>query len=139
VTRLYVRDHGGAAVVRRVVTLGSPHHGTDLAGAAGALVPDACPTACRQLVPGSSLLRALNEGDETPPGPTYVSIWTTADSVVVPADSARLTGALDFTVQQVCPASRVTHGELPADAQVQAMVVAALGAGAPRVPVHCPH
>ncbi len=31
IARLFVRDDGGASVVRRVLTLGSPHHGTDTA------------------------------------------------------------------------------------------------------------
>ena len=37
-----------------------------------------CPVGCRQLATGSDLLRRLNAGDETPEGPTWVSIWTDA-------------------------------------------------------------
>src|SRR5215213_1003182 len=48
VARLWVRDHGGDQQARRVLTLGSPHHGTDLAGL-GAVA--GCPTACEQLAP----------------------------------------------------------------------------------------
>ena len=97
-----------------MVTLGSPHHGTSLADLAGGLAPAQCPEGCRQLATGSDLLARLNAGDETPDGPTWVSIWTTQDETVTPPDSARLDGALNLPVQSVCPDARVGHGELPA-------------------------
>lgn len=129
VARLWAAEHGGAARARRVVTLGSPHHGTDLAALAGALAPDSCPRACQQLAPDSDLLRGLNRGDETPAGPRWVSIWTAQDQVVSPPDSARLSGALDVVVQRVCPGRTVAHGGLPTDAVVGGLVVRALAAG----------
>jgi triacylglycerol lipase len=132
VARLWVRDHGGAKLARRVITLGSPHHGTELAGLAGTILPGACPTACQQLAQDSPLLNALNDGDETPAGPTFVSIWTTEDDVVLPADSASLSGALDITVQRICANDQVRHSGLPTDANVAAMVVTELAAGPPR-------
>jgi triacylglycerol esterase/lipase EstA (alpha/beta hydrolase family) len=130
VARLWVRDYGGAALARRIVTLGSPQHGTQLA-ALGALVPSVCPTACRQLTPDSTLLAALNAGDETPAGPTFVSIWSTDDEVVLPPDSARLAGALNITVQNVCAGTHIEHSDLPTNSIVESMVALELGAGAP--------
>jgi triacylglycerol esterase/lipase EstA (alpha/beta hydrolase family) len=138
VVRLWVRDDGGATVTRRVVTLGAPHHGTDVAALAVAVVGSACPTACRQLTPGSPLLDRLNAGDETPAGPRWESIWTTGDELVTPADSARLTGALDVVVQDVCPGRQVGHGQLPTDPAVQRLVLAALGTALPHRPAGCP-
>ncbi len=137
VARLWVRDHGGDTKARRIVTLGSPQHGTDIAALAGAALPGACPTACRQLAPGSDLLGALNDGDETPSGPTWVSIWTTNDDVVIPADSASLDGAIDLTVQSVCAGDTVQHGGLPTDPHVQSLVLAVLRPGAPVAPTSC--
>jgi triacylglycerol lipase len=134
VARLWVRDHGGASVARRIVTLGSPHHGTSLAQLAQTIAPSQCPQACQQLVPNSDLLRALNAGDETPSGPQFVSIWTTADDVVMPADSARLDGALNLTVQSVCADNVVKHTGLPADPLVMSLVLLELGANAPSTP-----
>lgn len=131
VARLWVRDFGGGDLARRVVTLGSPHHGTDLAGLAGDLTPDTCPVACRQLVRDSDLLRALNAGDETPVGPLWVSIWTTDDQTVVPADSASIEGALDFSVQSICSSAHIEHGDLPRDPVVIAMTTLELGSGTP--------
>lgn len=131
VVRLWVRSYGGDSVARRVITLGSPHHGTDLAGAAGSLLPGACPPACQQLEPDSTFLADLNDGDETPRGPTFVSIWTTHDDVVVPPSSAQLDGALNLTVQSVCATDPVNHGGLPRDTTVQSMLLRELAAGPP--------
>jgi triacylglycerol esterase/lipase EstA (alpha/beta hydrolase family) len=133
IARLWVADQGGS-VARRVVTLGSPHHGTDLAGLAGDLTPDTCPVGCQQLGPGSDLLRRLNAGDETPEGPRWVSIWTTDDETVVPPDSASIEGALDFAVQSVCPDAQISHGDLPSDPAVIQMTLLELGEDAPALP-----
>jgi triacylglycerol esterase/lipase EstA (alpha/beta hydrolase family) len=130
VARLWVAD-GGADLARRVVTLGSPHHGTTLADLAGDVAPDRCPVGCQQLATGSDLLRRLNADDETPEGPTWVSIWTEQDATVSPPDSARLDGALNLTVQSVCADARVGHGELPRNPLVQQMVLAQLQPGEP--------
>lgn len=131
VARLWVRDHGGDEQARRVLTLGSPHHGTDLAGLGAAT---GCPTACEQLAPGSALLTRLNAGDETPDGPRWTSVWTTQDRTVVPPASADLTGAVTFTVQSLCPGATTSHGELPTDPVVLAAVDSVLGVGAPEAP-----
>ncbi|CAA9226050.1 MAG: lipase, class 2 [uncultured Blastococcus sp.] len=130
VARLWVAD-GNADVVRRVLTLGSPHHGTSLAELAGSLAPSSCPVGCRQLSATSDLLRELNADDETPDGPTWVSIWTTQDQTVTPPDSARLDGAVNVPVQSVCPDARIGHGDLPVNPLVQGMVLAALAPGEP--------
>ena len=130
VARLWVAD-GGAGVARRVVTLGSPHHGTSLADLALDVAPAQCPLGCIQLGLDSDVLARLNAGDETPDGPTWVSIWTTQDSTVTPPDSARLEGALNLPVQGVCAQARVSHGDLPRDPVVQAMVLLQLAPGEP--------
>jgi triacylglycerol lipase len=132
VARLWVAADDNAARVRRVVTLGSPHHGTTLADLAGDLAPDQCPIGCTQLGTASDLLARLNAGDETPVGPTWVSIWSEDDQTVTPPDSARLDGALNLPVQSVCPGVQVSHGELPRDPFVQALVLDELEAGEPR-------
>jgi triacylglycerol lipase len=134
VARLWATAEG-AGLVRRVVMLGTPNHGTDLAGLASDIAPDMCPAACRQLAPDSELIRALNAGDEAPSGPTWVSIWSEADHVVFPPESASLDGALDFSVQSVCAGvGDVSHGELPSNVTVGRLVHEELGAGPPKLP-----
>lgn len=133
IARLYVRDDGGASVVRRVLTLGSPHHGTDVAALAVAVA--GCPTACEQLATGSDLLRQLDAGDETPAGPRWATVRTADDTTVTPTASAELAGALNIEVQSVCPSSRTSHGGLPGDPVVLATLGSVLGRGAPHPPV----
>ena len=50
---------------------------------------------------------------------------------MTPPDSARLAGALEVVVQDVCPGQRLDHGRLPRDPTVQAIVVRALSAAPP--------
>ena len=132
--RLWARRYDGGSVARRIVTLGSPQHGTTLAALADDLAPGRCPTACRQLATDSDLIRQLNSGDETPDGPAWVSIWTDDDQISTPPDTASLAGALDFSVQQICPRARIAHGQLPESPMVIAMVAAQLRRTAPAVP-----
>lgn len=129
VARLWIA--GGDAAIRRVVTLGSPHHGTTVADLAASVASAQCPEACRQLTTDSDLLAGLNADDETPAGPTWVSIWTETDATVTPPGSARLDGALDLPVQSVCADATPAHGDLPRDPLVQAMVLAELADGDP--------
>lgn len=124
VARAWAADHPSR--VRRVVTLGSPHHGTSVAALGAVLAPAACPLACQQLVPGSDLLDRLNGADETPPGPQWLSLWTTQDETVTPPTSARLDGAVNVELQALCPGLQVTHSDLPRDAVVTRVVRAAL-------------
>jgi hypothetical protein len=130
---IWARVDDGATKARRVITLGTPFHGTTLAAAAAAFVPHLCPVACRQLVPGSSLLARLN-AKPPPTGPAWLSVWTDGDLVVTPPDSARLAGALDVPVQAVCPDRQVSHEQLPADPAVVAMVLRAIGREPMRYP-----
>lgn len=130
VARLWATELGGAGQARRIITLGSPHHGTDLTH--GTARP--CPLGCRQLAAGSALLAGLNRGDETPAGPRWVALWTEDDRTVVPPTSGRLAGAVAFSVQSICPGLHVRHSGLPRDPVVGAIVEHELAAADPGVP-----
>jgi triacylglycerol esterase/lipase EstA (alpha/beta hydrolase family) len=134
VARLWLRELGGAGLARHVVLLGAPNHGAGLAAAAQELDPGRCLVACTQLVPGSPLLDALNQGDQTPPGPTWTTVWSADDSVVTPPTSARLAGALNVRLQDVCPDAQVDHGELASDPLAIGLVVRALQGRLDQVP-----
>jgi triacylglycerol lipase len=124
---LWARDDGGDREARRVITLGSPFHGASIAAAAEGFVPGACPVACQQLVPGSSLLTGL--AARTPTGLHWLSLWTTDDQTVTPPDSARLAGAINVPIQSVCPGEQISHSQLPTNPVVTKIVLQAIGAG----------
>jgi triacylglycerol lipase len=86
--RNYVQNRGGTARVRKLVTLGSPHHGSKLA-------PFAVSSMGLTLLPGSEFLRTFNQ--TTLPAETQVTaIYTRYDNVVLPASSARMDGATNI-------------------------------------------
>ncbi|HEX4700962.1 MAG TPA: lipase [Pseudonocardiaceae bacterium] len=136
VTRLWVARDAGEHRARRVVTLGAPLHGTEVAAAGTALVPGACPLACQQLVPNSALLRSVDT-QPLPAGIRWLSLWTENDQTVVPPESARLTGAVNVPLQQICPGVQLSHSQLPADPLVDRIVLAALDGPALSTP-SCP-
>jgi triacylglycerol lipase len=127
VVRLWLEQHDGAAKARRVITLGSPFHGTTVAGAGAAVGANACPAACQQLVPGNSLLTQLGAGAPVAGHPPWLSVWTQQDQTVVPPTSAVLPDAVNVAVQSVCSDAQVSHSELPTDPAVVGMVLRALG------------
>ncbi|SDQ45698.1 Triacylglycerol esterase/lipase EstA, alpha/beta hydrolase fold [Quadrisphaera sp. DSM 44207] len=129
VARVWRDGEGAQAPVRRVVTLGSPHHGTRLAALAAGLAPEQCPAACRQLAPGSDLLTALPEVPGrtlADGGAAWTSVWTATDEVVTPPVTSRLEGAVGVELQAVCPGARTGHGALPVDPLVVGLVQEAL-------------
>jgi triacylglycerol lipase len=130
VTRLWVARHG-VAQVRRVVTLGSPLHGTKLAATGAALGTGICPVACQQLVPGSALLSGL--AGAVPASLGWLSLYTANDETVTPPTSAVLDGATNVELQSICPSATISHGGLPTDPLVTGIVLRALAAG-PLVP-----
>jgi triacylglycerol lipase len=128
VVRWWARHDGGSWRARRIVTIASPQHGTDLAAAAAGDTR-LCPAACRDVQPDSRFLAELNAKDETPDGPRWVSVYSTTDGVVRPPDSARLDGATNIALQSVCPDDRSTHSEVPEDPLTVGIVAEALGTG----------
>lgn len=128
VARLWDVEDDGARKASRIITLGSPLNGTRIAAAGNAADPAACPAACQELVPGSTLLTELRAAPFTG-RPGWLSLWTEDDQVVRPPDSARLAGAVNVPLQAVCPGVVIEHGQLPSDPLVIGIVLRALGPG----------
>ena len=131
-------DYDGVAKARRIITLGSPLHGADLAAVGAADAPGACPAACEELVPGSSMLNRL-QGTASATRPPWLSLWTTGDQVVQPPDSARLPGAVNVPLQSICPGVSIEHGQLPTAPLVVGIVLRTLRSTAltPPRPADC--
>jgi triacylglycerol lipase len=86
-SRYYLKNLGGTASVDEWVSIGGPNHGTWTAATCSVLV------SCREMLPGSSFLRALNSGDETPGAVRYGTFWSPCDEIINPDTSVILSGA----------------------------------------------
>jgi triacylglycerol esterase/lipase EstA (alpha/beta hydrolase family) len=102
IARAYVKLAGGDREgVARVVSMNTPQHGLDdwyapvaRAIARSRMLSPLVPVGLLEQLPGSSFLRALNAGDETPDSVAFTSIYSTdSDSIVKPAGSPILDGA----------------------------------------------
>ncbi len=109
VARAYLRRYGGAKI-RRLITVGTPHHGSVHAY----MLPGA---ALSQLRPGNAWLEGLNAGggEALPP---VVSIWSWHDSMVAPQTSSVLDGAENVAL------AGIAHNALLRDPGVQQRVAA---------------
>jgi pimeloyl-ACP methyl ester carboxylesterase len=124
---------GAAADIVRVATIGTPHNGTSLAGIGALVNSAACDLACQQMAPDSDFLAALPvAGDPA----RWLAIYSETDDVVRPAETAALEGATVARVQDYCPASTDTHGDIVVDPFTTRAVVAFLDSGV--VPSGCP-
>jgi triacylglycerol esterase/lipase EstA (alpha/beta hydrolase family) len=91
--RWYAQELGGSARLATAITLATPHDGTQAAW----LWPE---RTARQLRPGSSLLRRLAAGAR-PTDVRWVAVWSDADPLVWPHESARLAGAKNIGVRGI--------------------------------------
>ncbi len=93
-SRYYLKNLGGTDKVDAWVSLAGPNHGTD------EVQNQACNfTPCKEIIPGSAFLLALNAGDETP-GPLvrYETFRSPCDETINPDASVILTGATNTQV-----------------------------------------
>jgi pimeloyl-ACP methyl ester carboxylesterase len=140
---------GETSIIKRVVALAPPTHGTtfanlvtigdDLAGSplTDVIIAAGCP-ACSELVTGSSLVNSLDTNPIAQPGIDYTIIASTHDELVTPfgTEFVSASNVTDETVQNFCPLDPVGHIGLAYDTDVAQLVRNALDPAQP-VPVTC--
>jgi triacylglycerol lipase len=108
-TRWYIKFLGGESKVDDWVSLGGPNHGTETA--------NLCPsTSCVEMRVGSTFLKELNAGDETPGTVSYGTWWSPCDEIINPDSSVALSGATN--TQTAC----MSHAALTTDETVYTQV-----------------
>ena len=116
VSRNYIYNLGGDERVEKLITLGTPHHGTTIADTVFFLGRH-----LRQMKRWSNAwLSKLNEHESTPSLVPTVSIFSYHDSIVSPQDSPILKHATNV------PIRGVGHLEMPVSKTVQKLVYAEL-------------
>ncbi len=101
ISRHYIKFLGGDAHVGRLVTLGTPHHGTVL----GFIGPG---QGAHQMQPGSAFLNELNAGDESWGAVKYTSIRAGLDEIIIPHSSPIQEGAENHSVSWIEHATLLT-------------------------------
>ncbi len=96
--RHYLESLEGTRRIRRVILLGTPHHGSRTARV-GAMTP-----AAREMMPGADFLESLAAAEESghPAIAGYVNILTPWDGVVLPYTSCCLKGAANLKLGWAC-------------------------------------
>jgi triacylglycerol lipase len=134
--RYYAKFLGGKDNVADLVGLAPSNHGTTTPLARPAGQYGSCP-ACIQQIGGSSLLRKLNAGDETPGLVSYTQIETSHDEIVTPFESAFLEPGPRTTnvlLQDECPLDLSEHLGIIYDPVALQWIENALGRRGPAGP-----
>lgn len=117
IARYYVQRQGGDARVRTLVTLGTPHSGTEVVPLAGAH------PIVRQMRPGSDVIEELRR-----PAPhcrtRFVSFWSDLDQLMLPVETARVDHP-DLIVENV-HVTGIGHLALPVHPAIAARIRQAL-------------
>ncbi|HEX9182108.1 MAG TPA: alpha/beta fold hydrolase [Burkholderiales bacterium] len=106
---------GGSSRLARLVTIGTPHHGSRLA-------PLVVGTCAAEMVPGSEWLLQLEADERRAPALPLTCILSRHDSMVAPQDSALLAGA------SVLALDRLGHFDLLLDPVVHRQVASEIAA-----------
>lgn len=133
VSAYYMKFDGGDRKVKHFVGFGSNFHGTTLYGlnklmraipGMSTLVGSVCGS-CEEFLPPSQFISDLEEGGITRPGPTYTSIMSRYDEVVVPYTSGRIDepGVTNIVLQDRCGLDFAGHLSQAVDPNVTNLIL----------------
>lgn len=114
--------------VAAVITLAAPNGGA-LYPNQHCTAPNSCAASLYQMMTSSKFLTTLNKGTTLTWGIPWTTVGTTSDTVFVLPPEARLRGAQNVTVQDLCPDHQVQHVGLAYDGPASAIVLDALEHG----------
>ena len=115
--RAYLRDHGSAHVAR-VITLGTPHHGTALANfSIGINVRQMRWSRATSGEATSDWLRTLKQSENAATRALFVSIYSHHDNIISPQRSSHLPNAKNIELHGI------GHVALALDPRVQSIVI----------------
>jgi triacylglycerol esterase/lipase EstA (alpha/beta hydrolase family) len=109
VARAYLYQLGGNAFVAKLITLGSPHHGTVLARLIGGMN-------VKQMRPNNAWLKALEKSEAQQTKVPTVCIYSCHDNFIAPQESAKLSYAKNI------PIAGTGHIEMTCEKRFQTLV-----------------
>lgn len=137
--RYWIRNLGGASKVEDLIGIAPSNYGTDLGknGMQKTLgIPNLC-RSCEQQQAGSTFLRNLNRGDDTPGPGSFTQIATDDDEIIIPYTRCFLRGTErteNITLQDYNGGLPVTHQNIYNDPFAQKLVFDALANPGPADP-----
>lgn len=117
-SRHYIKFLGGTAKVGHWFSVAGPNHGTSQASYCW-IIGD---WTCYQMAPGSSFLRNLNSGDESPGDVKYFTTISNCDGTIDPVSSTAIAGATNTRTAEC-----LKHNATPGNAKVLQEIIAAFG------------
>lgn len=132
--RYWIKNLGGASKVQDLVGIAPSNYGTELNSGGGS--SPLC-RACDQQRAGSTFLRNLNEGDDTPGPGSFTQIATDDDEIILPYTRCFLRGTertRNITLQNYNGGLIVTHQNIYNDPFAQRLVFDALANPGPADP-----
>ena len=109
--------------IGRVITIGSPHNGSEVARLGSLLGGGICPISCKQISPDSDFIRELMRPNDKE---RWLSIRSSFDEVVTPSESSILSEVSNLEISSICGEEGVTHSKLVNNKSTARLVISFL-------------